>query len=516
MKRTGGNLSDLEKLLQATHKRRERIQAADESLSKPVKAPNPAPAPSAAPVPAKEAPVSTSMPTEPKEVAPVFSLAAAPRVIAPLDAAIIMEYDPLVAVFSGQEVGAPSVCELLHGGWVHAHYVHRTCPPAVARWLWEIACDHRRFQTTSAAARTLGALIDGAAFSASPWVPTPSDFLDALRRHGAELAQLAPRAKMSAGATVSAAGRAGDSLAAQAGTGAGETEGFDDPRQNLLSTLELLPPCARRWSAECSAESRLEASLWILRLMIEPHAAASFVHLQEAFAATLDGATENVWSSEWLPSVLARLRDLSAGLSHTAIVRMHDFLPPTLRAATVQRRASVDAIRLLVRRRARQHRAECKVEREARAEHRRADREAWEAARGAVEQGWSGEDDDEEEEKDAAEGEEVESEAAAGGDSPAARTLVGALESLDETLYRGRMDMLLSILMLTNVAIAAEPEFMRADCDALEQLKRRLGKLKQRSARYRGAIDYHGLECESMASYLSNKIELLFLAAPES
>ena len=60
--------------------------------------------------------------------------------------------------------------------------------------------------------------------------------------------------------------------------------------------------------------------------------------------------------------MLARLRDLSAGLSHTAIVRMHEFLPPTLRAATVQRRASVDAIQLLelVRRRARQHRAECK------------------------------------------------------------------------------------------------------------------------------------------------------------
>jgi hypothetical protein len=43
-------------------------------------------------------------------------------------------------------------------------------------------------------------------------------------------------------------------------------------------------------------------------------------------------------------------------------------------------------------------------------------------------------------------------------------------------------------------------------------LKRKLGVLKQRAQRYRGPIDYHGLECESLASYLANKIELLFLA----
>jgi hypothetical protein len=29
--------------------------------------------------------------------------------------------------------------------------------------------------------------------------------------------------------------------------------------------------------------------------------------------------------------------------------------------------------------------------------------------------------------------------------------------------------------------------------------------------RIRGVVDYHGLECESLASYLANKLEHLFL-----
>ena len=86
----------------------------------------------------------------------------------------------------------------------------------------------------------------------------------------------------------------------------------------------------------------------------------------------------------------------------------------------------------------------------------------------------------------------------------------------DGSDYKGRMDILHSVLVLTNVALAAEPVEMRhCDRSGLDSLKRKLNMLKQRAQRYRGAIDYHGLECESLASYLGNKIELLFLAGEE-
>ena len=36
-------------------------------------------------------------------------------------------------------------------------------------------------------------------------------------------------------------------------------------------------------------------------------------------------------------------------------------------------------------------------------------------------------------------------------------------------------------------------------------------RIKQGVMRHRGAVDYHGLECESLASFLVNKLEHLFL-----
>ena len=45
----------------------------------------------------------------------------------------------------------------------------------------------------------------------------------------------------------------------------------------------------------------------------------------------------------------------------------------------------------------------------------------------------------------------------------------------------------------------------------MRELKRKLTMVKQRVVKYRGALDYHVLEAESLAVYLCNKIEHLFL-----
>ena len=104
---------------------------------------------------------------------------------------------------------------------------------------------------------------------------------------------------------------------------------------------------------------------------------------------------------------------------------------------------------------------------------------------------------------------------APGVEDAGASALAAALGKVDPSMYKGRMDVLHSLLVLTNIALSAEPDRMRTDRDALEDVKRRLAAIKQRAQRYRGVIDYHGLECESLASYLGNQIELLYLEGEE-
>jgi hypothetical protein len=113
MSKRSGSLSDLEKLLQGSLKRRERIKAADEALSKPAEPepPAPVPAPAPAPAPSEAARVAPAV-LEPTEVAPVFSLSAEPHTIVPLEAS---DDDPLLSMLAGSEADAPDVRELLHG-----------------------------------------------------------------------------------------------------------------------------------------------------------------------------------------------------------------------------------------------------------------------------------------------------------------------------------------------------------------------------------------------------------------
>ena len=234
-KRAAAALTDLEKLLAETKKRKERIKAAEDALAeKPADtAPAEEPAPTiTAPVAASSSAPDTAL-AEPTDILPIFSRAASPIAITPVAADDADNNDPLISMLAGQQAEAPAVAELLHGGWMRAHYQRNACPPSVARWLFAVACYHKRAETSSAAARTLSALLQE---KSAGWVAGPTDFLEALRRYGADLSELGP------GAEAAVTAKEDDS-----GSGVPATA-IDDRRQNLLATLELLPQCVR-WSA---------------------------------------------------------------------------------------------------------------------------------------------------------------------------------------------------------------------------------------------------------------------------
>ena len=136
-------------------------------------------------------------------------------------------------MLSGVDSEDDSIGQLLQGGWIRTHYARRRCPTTVSRWLFAVACHHRQAHMSAAGARTLSALLSNTELEPE-WVPQPADFLGALHSHGASISELVPA--MSAPPPPS--------------TTSGVAEGappVEDPRQNVLATLELLPPCARLW-----------------------------------------------------------------------------------------------------------------------------------------------------------------------------------------------------------------------------------------------------------------------------
>ncbi len=505
--------TDLDALLKKAAKRKETLQAADDAIAKekkaqaapPVMTPAPTQAPAASPV---EAAALSTKPAEeviePAAVPAIFVHAAAPIVIEPLPIAkdVVKDEDPLVAMLAGLDAEQPAAAQLLQGGWIRAHYhARRPCQPPVLRWLFAVACHHRRPHVASAAAHTLCVLLADAP-AVPAWVPCPADFIEALRLHGASLVELAPpeEAEPSSACT---------SAEASAATAAA----LDDPRHNLLSLLEVLPPCARWWgsSAIVSMDERLTATRWMLRLMLEPHAAPAFVHLQDAVAALLEGAPEAEWASVWLPGVVAQLMQLGERLPHSAIVRLFGFLPPTLRAQAVQHRAAIGAVRLLTRRRRQQQRLKEKLE-AARQREQREQRKQTRAARAENDSEEDEDDGDEEEDEDDDDGGEDEEDVdTKDEDSAGAKALVACLAELDVAHWKGQLDGVHSMLLLVDLALSAEPHTLRPHRSDLQELKRRLNLTKQKVVRNRGVLDYHGLEAESLAAFLGNKVEHCFL-----
>ena len=92
------------------------------------------------------------------------------------------------------------------------------------------------------------------------------------------------------------------------------------------------------------------------------------------------------------------------------------------------------------------------------------------------------------------------------------KALVDALACVEIPQWKERMDGVHSVLLLVDTALSAEPLAHRQQEAELRSLKKSLAIAKNKVGRYRGMTDYHGLECESLASFLCNKIEFLFLS----
>ena len=492
--------NELEALLKKAAKRKETLHAADVAIAKEKAALEAPPAPAPAPEPAA-APDEADTTTKPEEMAEptmvpaIFIFAAAPSSIEPLSVAgkVVGDEDPLVAMLAGLDAEQPAAAQLLQGGWIRAHYhTRRPCPPEVLRWLFAVTCHHRRPHVSAAAAHTLGSLLS-AAPAVPAWVPSPTDFLKALHQHGASLTELDEPADAS-------------SVPALA-----EESALLDPRHNLLALLEVLSPSARWWGSLVDKSERLDAARWMMRLMLEPHAAPAFVHLQDAVAALLDTAPVSEWDSAWLPGLVERLERLGERLPHSALVRLCGFLPPTLRAQAVQHRVAIGAVRLLTRRRRQQklhkarleaaerrkERAKAKEARAARAARADADAEEEEEE----EEGDDDDDDDDEEEEDS----EKDVEESAG-----AQALVTCVQKLDVSLWRGQLEAVHSVLLLIDLALSAEPHALRPQRSEMQELKRLLNMTKSKIVKNRGVLDYHGLEAESLAAFLVNKIDHCF------
>ena len=122
----------------------------------------------------------------------------------------------------------------------------------------------------------------------------------------------------------------------------------------------------------------------MLRLMLEPHCAPAFLHLQDGVAALIDGAPEHEWSAHWLPGLINAIAQLGQQVPrllpppptaahrhpppptaahrrppppttvhlghqvpHSALVRLVQWMPPTLRSQSAQHCAAIAAVRLL-------------------------------------------------------------------------------------------------------------------------------------------------------------------------
>ena len=177
----------------------------------------------------------------------------------------------------------------------------------------------------------------------------------------------------------------------------------------------------------------------------------------------------------------------------------------------MQHRVAIGAVRLLTRRRRQQklhkarleaaerrkERAKAKEARAARAARAEADAEEAEE-----EEEGDGDDDDEEEEEEDSE-EEVE-------ESAGAQALVTCVQKLDVSLWRGQLEAVHSVLLLIDLALSAEPHALRPQRSEMQELKRLLNMTKSKIVKNRGVLDYHGLEAESLAAFLVNKIDHCF------
>jgi hypothetical protein len=85
------------------------------------------------------------------------------------------------------------------------------------------------------------------------------------------------------------------------------------------------------------------------------------------------------------------------------------------------------------------------------------------------------------------------------------------VQKLDVSHWRGHLEGVHSVLLLIDLALSAEPQALRPQRSEMQELKRLLNMTKSKIVKNRGVLDYHGLEAESLAAFLVNKIDHCFI-----
>ena len=454
--------------------------------------------------------------------------------------------DPLLALLRGKPLESAGVAEVVQGGWVAAHYAagaKRRCPPELARWLFELASYHAQPAFAAAAGRALAAVFDAGADaaaapadSASAAAVTPQHFVAALCAYGAVESELvaAPNAAAAAAETQAADG-------GSQGGGAAALDGGGDVRRRLVGLLELAARCAKRWGALPPAEAGGAAAV-LGRLLLEPHAAPSFLSLQDAIANLLDAAPDagGGWFYATLPECTAALAALAGRLPHESIARLCLWLPPTARGTELQVRVALAGIAVLLRRRQPPAAAAAAATAEAGTEEDGASQAAASQAAGEEDEPHIEEDEDDEEEdgEEAAAAwaaQEVETAASAvanalagpaeshdlsardltnGGVRARAVRACALVRAVDVGRWVAQMPSLLSLVRLLDAAISCDAAELRAAADGdggaravVKALKAAVGRLRNLVQKKKRHLDYHALEVEQALAVVDGKIQ---------
>ena len=464
--------------------------------------------------------------------------------------------DPLLALLRGKPLESAGVAEVVQGGWVAAHYAagaKRRCPPELTRWLFELASYHAQPAFAAAAGRALAAVFDAGADAAAPdgsafaAAVTPQHFVAALCAYGAVESELvaAPNAAAAAAAETQAADGGSQ------GGGAAALDGGGDVRRRLVGLLELAARCAKRWGALPPAEAG-GAAAGLGRLLLEPHAAPSFLSLQDAIANLLDAAPDAGgavvkpapvvrlgWSHAVLPACTAALAALAGRLPHESIARLCLWLPPTARGTELQVRVALAGIGVLLRRR-QPPAAAAAATAEAGTEEDGASQAAASQAAGEEDEPHIEEDEDDDEEDGeeaaaAAAAEEVETAASAvanalagpaeshdlsardltsGGARVRAVRACALVRAVDVGRWVAQMPSLLSLVRLLDAAISCDAAELRAAAEGdggaravVKALKAAVGRLRNVVQKKKRHLDYHALEVEQALAVVDGKIQ---------
>ena len=349
------------------------------------------------------------------------------------------------------------------------------------------------------------------------------------------------RAKLVAAPNAAAA--AAETQAADGGSqggGAAALDGGGDVRRRLVGLLELAARCAKRWGALPPAEAGGAAAV-LGRLLLEPHAAPSFLSLQDAIANLLDAAPDAGGGGRatyaTLPACTAALAALAGRLPHESIARLCLWLPPTARGTELQVRVALAGIAVLLRRR-QPPAAAAAATAEAGTEEDGASQAAASQAAGEEDEPHIEEDEDDDEEDGeeaaaAAAAEEVETAASAVANALAgpaeshdlsARDLTSArvravracalVRAVDVGRWVAQMPSLLSLVRLLDAAISCDAAELRAAADGdggaravVKALKAAVGRLRNVVQKKKRHLDYHALEVEQALAVVDGKIQ---------